>query len=74
MLGQYADTSVVETPRYLRLEDFEREGVRVAERRYSAKDTIFVPGDPDGQLYFLLRERCACTGSTADIRRPQSRC
>jgi CRP-like cAMP-binding protein len=54
MLGQYADTSAAETPGYLRLEDFEREGVRVAERRYSAKDTIFAPGDPDGQLYFLL--------------------
>lgn len=29
-------------------------GVRVVERRYGAGDTIFVPGDPDGHLYFLL--------------------
>ena len=36
------------------LEDFERAGIRVAERRFGARDTIFAPGDPDGQLYFLL--------------------
>ena len=29
-------------------------GVRVAERRFGARDTIYAPGDPDGQLYFLL--------------------
>ena len=40
--------------RHLYLEDFEGESIRVAERRYSAKDTIVAPGDPDGQLYFLL--------------------
>ena len=40
--------------RHISLEDFEREGVRVAERRYAAKDRLFAPGDPDGQLYFLL--------------------
>jgi len=40
--------------RHISLEDLEREGVRVAERRYAAKDTLFAPGDPDGQLYFLL--------------------
>jgi CRP/FNR family transcriptional regulator len=40
--------------RHISLEDFEREGARVAERRYAAKDTLFAPGDPDGQLYFLL--------------------
>ncbi len=39
---------------HLFLEDFERAGVRVAERRFGARDLIFVPGDPDGQLYFLL--------------------
>jgi CRP-like cAMP-binding protein len=54
MLGQYAETSATATPQYLRLEDFEREGIRVAERRYAAKDTLFAPGDPDEQLYFLL--------------------
>src|ERR671911_511021 len=42
------------TPQYLDLEDFERAGVRVAERHLSSKDLIFAPGDPDGQLYFLL--------------------
>ena len=26
----------------------------MAERRFGARDTIFAPGDPDGQLYFLL--------------------
>src|ERR687893_3313244 len=40
--------------RHLSLEDFDGESIRVAERRYAAKDTIFAPGDPDGQLYFLL--------------------
>jgi CRP/FNR family transcriptional regulator, global nitrogen regulator len=40
--------------RHLSLEDFEEAGIRVAERRYDAKDTIFAPGDPDGQLYFVL--------------------
>jgi CRP/FNR family transcriptional regulator len=51
MLEQYGTST---TPQYLCLEDFEREGIRVAERRYSAKDTLFAPGDPDSQLYFLL--------------------
>ena len=36
------------------IEDFERAGMRVVERRFKAKDTIFTPGDPDDQLYFLL--------------------
>jgi CRP-like cAMP-binding protein len=36
------------------LEDFERAGVRVVERRFRAKDEIFTPGDPDDRLYFLL--------------------
>jgi CRP-like cAMP-binding protein len=40
--------------RHLCLEDFERADVRVAERRIAAKDIIYAPGDPDGQLYFLL--------------------
>ena len=52
MLAEYVVTSA--GPLHLRFEDFEREGVRVAERRYAARDTLFVPGDPDGQLYFLL--------------------
>jgi len=52
MLGQYAGATA--TPRYLRLEDFEREGVRVAERSFGGTDIIFSPGDPGGQLYFLL--------------------
>ena len=29
-------------------------GLRTVERRFSPKDTIFAPGDPDDQLYFLL--------------------
>ena len=38
----------------LSLKDFEEAGVQVAERRYGAKDDIFVPGDPDNHLYFVL--------------------
>ena len=37
------------------LEDFEKAGIRVVERRFRAKDTIFTPGDPDDQLYFLVQ-------------------
>ena len=40
--------------RRLSLEDFERAGIRVAERRYGAEDAIFAPGDPDEHLYFVL--------------------
>ena len=39
---------------HLDLEDFERAGVRVVERGFRAGDLIFAPGDPDGQLYFLI--------------------
>jgi CRP-like cAMP-binding protein len=35
-------------------EDFERVGVRLAERRFKAKDIICAPGDPDDRLYFLF--------------------
>ena len=52
MLGQYAGTSA--SPQYLSLEDFQSEGIRVAERRYAAKETLFAPGDSGSQLYFLL--------------------
>jgi CRP/FNR family transcriptional regulator, global nitrogen regulator len=48
------DRAVTTTSRYLGLEDFEAAGIRVAERHFGAKDLIFSPGDPDGQLYFLL--------------------
>ena len=40
--------------RHLNREDFEEAGIRVVERRYGRKDTIFAPGDPDDQLYLLL--------------------
>jgi CRP/FNR family transcriptional regulator, global nitrogen regulator len=36
------------------LEDFERACVRVAERRFGAKDIIYAPSDPEGRIYFLL--------------------
>jgi len=36
------------------LDDFEKVGIRVVERRFKAKDVIFTPGDPDDRLYFLL--------------------
>src|ERR671911_576814 len=55
MLGYHLEGPATTAPlQYLGLEDFERAGVRVAERRFGARDTIFAPGDPDGQLYFLL--------------------
>jgi CRP/FNR family transcriptional regulator, global nitrogen regulator len=55
MLKQHADVSEgVTTSRYIGLEDFEDASIRVAERVFRAKDLIFAPGDPDGQLYFLL--------------------
>ena len=49
--GGFAATSA---PEGFGLEDFERAGLRVVERRFEPKDTIFTPGDPDDQLYFLL--------------------
>lgn len=49
--GGFAATS---PPQGFGLEDFEKAGIRVIERRFEAKDTIFAPGDPDEQLYFLL--------------------
>ena len=55
LLRHHAETLVAATAsRHLDLQDFEEAGVRVIERRFAAKDTIFAPGDPDGQLYFLL--------------------
>ena len=41
-------------PQGLGVQEILNAGVRAAERRFEAKDTIFVPGDPDSQLYFLL--------------------
>jgi CRP/FNR family transcriptional regulator, global nitrogen regulator len=49
--GSFAATTA---PSGFDLPDFERAGVRVVERRFKARDTIFTPGDPDDQLYFLL--------------------
>jgi len=49
--GGFAATSA---PDGFDLGDFERAGLRVVERRFGPKDTIFTPGDPDDQLYFLL--------------------
>jgi CRP/FNR family transcriptional regulator, global nitrogen regulator len=49
--GGFAATSA---PEGFDLDDFERAGLRVLERRFEPKDTIFTPGDPDDQLYFLL--------------------
>ena len=44
----------ITTSGHLDLEDFEEAGIRVVERGFRARDPIFAPGDPDGQLYFLL--------------------
>jgi CRP-like cAMP-binding protein len=49
--GGFAATSA---PEGFDLDDFERVGLRVVERRFAQKDTIFTPGDPDDQLYFLI--------------------
>src|ERR671916_496374 len=50
--GSFAATTA---PRGFDLDDFEDAGIRVVERRFEPKDTIFTPGDPDDQLYFLVR-------------------
>ena len=50
--GGFAATT---PPQGLGLDDFEKASIRVVERRFKAKDTIFTPGDPDDQLYFLLK-------------------
>jgi CRP-like cAMP-binding protein len=49
--GGFAATSA---PDGFDLDDFEKAGLRVVERRFAPKDTIFAPRDPDDQLYFLL--------------------
>src|ERR671917_2428987 len=49
--GGFATTSA---PAGFDLKDFEKAGLRFVERRFAPKDTIFSPGDPDDQLYFLL--------------------
>ena len=49
--GGFATTSA---PEGFGLEEFEEVGLRAVERRFGPKDTIFTPGDPDDQLYFLL--------------------
>ena len=49
--GGFVATSA---PEGFDLDDFEKAGLRVVERRFEPKDTIFTPGDPDDQLYFLL--------------------
>ena len=55
MLKHYVATPLSPTDsRHLGLEDFEEAGIRVAERRFVAKDLIFAPGDPDDQVFFLL--------------------
>ncbi|MGB3683517.1 MAG: Crp/Fnr family transcriptional regulator [Rubrobacteraceae bacterium] len=49
--GGFAATSA---PDGFGIEEFEEAGLRAVERRFEPKDTIFTPGDPDDQLYFLL--------------------
>lgn len=49
--GGFAATSA---PEGFDLADFEEAGLRAVERRFGPKDTIFTPGDPDDQLYFVL--------------------
>ena len=49
--GGFAATTA---PEGLDLQDFEEVGLRAVERRFAPRDTIFSPGDPDDQLYFLL--------------------
>src|ERR671916_651660 len=55
MIKNYPEPSISAAGyRRLSLEDFERAGIRVAERRYGAEDVVFAPGDPDEHLYFVL--------------------
>ena len=55
MLRYHAGVSAgITTSGHIDLEDLEEAGIRVAERGFRAGDLIFAPGDPDGQLYFLL--------------------
>src|SRR5215218_1029352 len=55
MINHYAEPlAPAAGQRHLCLDDFERAGIRVAARRFGARDIIYGPGDPDGQLYFLL--------------------
>ena len=49
--GGFAATTA---PEGFGLEDFEEVGLRAVERRFGPRDTLFAPGDPDDQLYFLL--------------------
>lgn len=49
--GGFAATSA---PEGFDLADFEEAGLRAVEWKFRAKETIFSPGDPDDQLYFLL--------------------
>jgi len=49
--GSFAATTA---PQGFDLDDFEDAGIRVVERRFSSRDMIFTPGDPDDQLYFLV--------------------
>src|SRR5215210_2492598 len=56
MLGyETKPTMAINTTQGVALEDLEKAGIRVAQRRFKAKDIIFAPGDPDEQLYFLLK-------------------
>jgi CRP/FNR family transcriptional regulator, global nitrogen regulator len=50
-MGGFAATSA---PEGFDLREFESAGLRIVERRFNPRDTIFTPGDPDDQLYFLL--------------------
>src|SRR5918995_5426665 len=55
LLKYYVATPLPPTDsRHLVIEDFEGAGVRVADRRFGAKDMIFALGDPGDQVYFLL--------------------
>jgi CRP-like cAMP-binding protein len=39
---------------HLWVEELAGAGLRVAERRFGARETIYVPGNPGGHLHFLL--------------------
>jgi CRP-like cAMP-binding protein len=55
MIKNYPESSGSDAGyRCLSLEDFERAGIRVAERCYGVEDAIFAPGDPDGHLYVVV--------------------
>jgi hypothetical protein len=59
---------------HLCLEDFERADIRVAERRFGAREPYTHPAIPMVTFTSCSRAQCACTRYTATTRTSRSRC